>query len=389
LVNIDIDPEKLASVIGKIYDSAVDPALWPGALEAACGLIGATLGSIGIYDFQRKSVSWASQWGGDPYWMELYAQKYAPMMPFWQTMNLYEVGEITNTRGLVERLGSSEEEFLQSRFFKEWAKPAGYRDVAACTIMRSEHQLGAFQMHTPPTRDLVGPKEMAIAALLIPHVRRAVTISDLLNMRSIATAAFESTLDALAVAVVLVDADGRIRHANAAARAMMNAGDPILSHHGELRAGSSQATTVLATAIKRAATNETELGLAGIGVPVAGADGQPAIAHVLPLKSGTLRPDLSLGAIAAVFITPAQQTALPPAEALAALYELTPTEARVLLEIASGKNRAAAAESLGIADSTVKTHLARVFEKTHTSEQSELAKLVATMTPPIVARPKE
>jgi DNA-binding CsgD family transcriptional regulator len=71
-------------------------------------------------------------------------------------------------------------------------------------------------------------------------------------------------------------------------------------------------------------------------------------------------------------------------DALAALYELTPTEARVLLEIASGKNRAAAADALGIADSTVKTHLARIFEKTGTSEQAELAKLVASLTPPVV-----
>jgi DNA-binding CsgD family transcriptional regulator/PAS domain-containing protein len=387
-VAIDIDPQDLSDVIGKIYDSAVDPALWPAALESICGLIGATLGHIGTFDIREKSMRWTPRWGGDAYWMQLLHDKYAAMMPFWSIMPQYEIGEIANTRDMVERIRGDEQEIRNGPFFKEWAEPAGYLDCAATIVMRNENRIASFNLHTPPTRELIGPRDFAIISLLVPHVRRAVTVGDILDMRSIASAAFEATLDTLAVAVVLVDADGRIRHANAAAEAMMSGGGPILSHHGELRAGSAQATTVLATAIKRAATNETELGLAGIGVPVAGADGQPAIAHVLPLKFGTLRPDLSLGAIAAVFITPAQQTALPPAEALAALYELTPTEARVLLEIASGKNRATAAESLGIADSTVKTHLARVFEKTHTSEQSELAKLVASMTPPIVARPK-
>jgi DNA-binding CsgD family transcriptional regulator len=302
-------------------------------------------------------------------------------------MHLCEVGEAMNTQIMMDKL--EDQTVRNGPFFTEWAEPAGYRDTATGVIMRTENLFGSFNMHTPPTRDLVGPKELAVVELLLPHLRRAVTISDLIDMRSIATVAFATTLDTLAVAVVLVDGEGRIRHANAAAQAMLSAGAPILSHHGELRAGSPQATTVLAAAIRRAAMNETELGFAGIGVPVAGVGGQPAIAHVLPLKSGTLRPDLSLGAIAAVFITPAQQTALPSAEALAALYELTPTEARVLVEIASGKNRGAAAESLGIADSTVKTHLARVFEKTHTSEQGELAKLVASLTPPIVARPKD
>src|SRR5712671_3100655 len=103
---IDIAAERLSTVIGKIYDSAVDPMLWPDALEAMCGLIGATQSSVSIYDFQQKSVRWASQWGGDPHWIKLYAEKYAPMMPFWQIMNLFEVGDTANTRSLVKRIGS-------------------------------------------------------------------------------------------------------------------------------------------------------------------------------------------------------------------------------------------------------------------------------------------
>jgi hypothetical protein len=126
---------------------------------------------------------------------------------------------------------------------------------------------------------------------------------------------------------------------------MLSAGGPILAQRGELRASSPQATSALASAIARAATDEAQIGLAGIGVPVAGPDGQHAIAHVLPLKFGQLRPDLAHGAVAAVFVTPAQMAPLPPVEALAALYELTPMEARVLLEIASGKNRAASADA--------------------------------------------
>jgi DNA-binding CsgD family transcriptional regulator len=386
-MTVDIDPEKLSTVIGKIYDSAVDPALWPDALERMCGLIGATFATVSILDFKQRTTRFATTWGGDPYWMRLLADKYAPLMPFFRIIHRCEVGEAMNTQILMDKL--EDQNVRNGPFFTEWAEPAGYHDTATGVIMRTENLFGSFNMHTPPSRDLVGPKELAVVELLLPHVRRAVTISDLIDMRSIATAAFATTLDTLAVAVVLVDADCRIRHANAAAQAMMSAGAPILSHHGELCVGSPQATTVLASAIKRAATNEAELGFAGISVPVAGVDGQPAIAHVLPLKSGTLRPDLSLGATAAVFVTPAQQTALPPAEALAALYDLTPAEGRVLVEIASGKNRAATAESLGIADSTVKTHLARIFEKTRTSEQAELAKLVANLTPPVIARPKD
>lgn len=385
---VDISIERLSAVIGKVYDCTIDPALWPDALESACGLIGATMGSVAIFDFQQIVARWSAQWGGDLAWTQLYQEKYAAMMPFWPAMRREEVGDISDTRRLCEKIGISTEEFRESRFFQEWAKPAGYHDVIACTIMRSGSQIGAFQMHTPPTRDLVGPRELAIAEFLTPHVRRAVIIGNLLDMRSIISTAFESTLEALSLAVVLVDSNARIRYANSAAQIMLSAGAPILSRGGALHASSSQATLSLTTAIARAASNEAQIGLAGIGVPVTSPGGRPAIAHVLPLKSGKLRPDLAPGAVAAVFVTPAQIDTVPPVDALAALYELTPTEARVLVAIASGKNRAAAAEALGIADSTVKTHLARVFEKTGTSEQSELAKLVASLTPPIAAWPK-
>jgi DNA-binding CsgD family transcriptional regulator/PAS domain-containing protein len=307
-------------------------------------------------------------------------------MPFWPVIHRHELGEVGNTRNLIEKMGGDEAAIRKHPFFTEWAEPAGYRDVAACVVARSETRLATFHLQTPPTRDLVGPRDFAILKLLYPHLRRAVTIGDLLDMRSIAMAAFEATLDTLAVAVVLVDADARVRHVNAAAQAMLSAGAPILAQRGELRTSSPQATSALAIAIARAATDEAQIGLAGIGVPVAGPDGQHAIAHVLPLKFGQLRPDLAHGAVAAVFVTPAQINPLPPVEALAALYELTPMEARVLVEIASGKNRAASADALGIADSTVKTHLARVYEKTGTSEQAELAKLVASLTPPVSAR---
>jgi DNA-binding CsgD family transcriptional regulator len=291
------------------------------------------------------------------------------------------VGDIYNSQIMMDKLG--DQNALETPFYTEWARPAGLGDTAGGIILRTDRLIGLFSMMTPTTGDLVGPRELAVAELLLPHVRRAVTISDLLDMRSMAAAAFETTLDTFAAAVVLVDANARILHANAAAQSMFSAGGPVLAANNELRTSSAAANNALRSAIARAASNESALGYGGIAVPIQAGNGTSAIAHVLPLKYGKLRPDMAHGAVAAVFLTPAQKSALPPVEALAGLFDLTPTEARVMIEIASGKNRAATAIALGIADSTVKTHLARVFEKTGTSEQLELARLVASLTPPV------
>jgi DNA-binding CsgD family transcriptional regulator/PAS domain-containing protein len=386
----DIQPEQLSDIIGSIYDSAVDPAHWPEALEGACGLIGATLGSIGLLDTQKRTIDLNMNWGGDPYWMRLLEEKYSAIMPLWEAGLTAPIGEPESTRMMVERLGMDEREVRSHPFFTEWAAFAGLFDVAATTVMRTGSRFAAFLLYTPPTRDVVGPRDLAAVKLLVPHIRRAVMISNLLDVRSIATATFEATLDTLVTAVVLVDSGAAIVHANRAAQALLGAGAPILVQRGMLSSHDPSATAALRDAIGRAAANESSLGFGGIGVPLRHRDdallSAPSIAHVLPLTSGALRPDLSMGAAAAVFITPASENPPPPFEALAALYDLTPTEARVMVEIASGKNRAATARALGIADSTVKTHLARAFEKTGTTEQPELAKLVASLTAPALRR---
>jgi len=385
-MKVDIDPETLSSVIGKIYDSAVDPALWPAALESMCGLIGGTFGYIGLFDTHNRTMTLPCYWGGDAEMVRSY-EKLVPQSPFWDVMAQYQIGQIAFTSDLIEKLGVTEDDVLNSSFFQQWAQPYALRDVAAGVFINAGGQIGSVNLHTPPTRELVGPRDLAVMELLLPHARRAVTIGGLIETKSTASAAFEATLDALTSAVILVDAEGRILQANQAAQNMFSAGGPILSLHGELATHQADATNALRTAIGHAATNESELGYGGIGVPVRNRSGEMpfahSIAHVFPLKAGKLRPGLSLGAVAAVFVTPAQGVSAPPVEALAALYDLTPSEARVMIEIASGKNRAATAIALGIADSTVKTHLARVFEKTGTSEQPELAKLVASLTPPV------
>ncbi|MDX3806100.1 MAG: helix-turn-helix transcriptional regulator [Bosea sp. (in: a-proteobacteria)] len=57
---------------------------------------------------------------------------------------------------------------------------------------------------------------------------------------------------------------------------------------------------------------------------------------------------------------------------------LTPTEERMLALIVEGLDTIIAAKRLGIAPTTARTHLQRLFAKTGTARQSELVRFVAT-----------
>ena len=68
-----------------------------------------------------------------------------------------------------------------------------------------------------------------------------------------------------------------------------------------------------------------------------------------------------------------------PPEAVAHQFRLTPAELRVLFAIVGIGGIPEVTPALGIADVTVKTHLQRVFQKTGTSRQADLVKLIAVI----------
>ena len=64
---------------------------------------------------------------------------------------------------------------------------------------------------------------------------------------------------------------------------------------------------------------------------------------------------------------------------LQAALGLSRSEARICALIYAGLNLREVALKIGVGQSTVKTHLQSVFSKTHTSKQTELVKLVASL----------
>ncbi len=384
-MNTDIPNLDLHDAIGHLYDSALDPAVWPTALEAMCRLVGGCNSGIAVHDTVRRETRLATEWsGGDiqsdwPKWRTLFDEKYAALMPFYDLLPRCEIGEVLNTEMMACRIGLGN--VYDHPFFAQWALPAGLRDNIATVVMKTPNRLGTLTIHTSTKRELVGPRQLAIAALLAPHVRRAVTIGDLLETTASRAVTLQATLDTMSAAVVVTDAQARVVLCNAAGDAMLGNGEPLGTENGQLRARQSPATQALRIAISRSDDPVRKLGSDGIGVPLQSSDGTPAIAHILPLEQGRPQRDWGPRATAAVFVAPVDY-ALPSAEALAALYGLTGMEARVLMQIADGRNRTETAATLGIADSTVKTHLDRIFSKTGTGNQAALAKLVAGLASP-------
>ena len=106
---------------------------------------------------------------------------------------------------------------------------------------------------------------------------------------------------------------------------------------------------------------------------------------MLPLTSGARqRVAANYRATAALFVHKAAFETPSPLEAIAQAYKLTPMELRVLLAVVEVGGAPEVAEALGVAESTVKTHLRRTYGKTGVNRQADLVKLVAAFSNPLV-----
>jgi DNA-binding CsgD family transcriptional regulator len=113
-----------------------------------------------------------------------------------------------------------------------------------------------------------------------------------------------------------------------------------------------------------------------VALPLVATDGERYVGHLLPLTARN-RAGVSYNAVAALFVRKATFTTPCSPEVIAKTHDLTPTELRILLAIVESSGVPEVAATLGIAESTVKTHLGRLFNKTGTNRQADLVKLVA------------
>jgi DNA-binding CsgD family transcriptional regulator len=68
---------------------------------------------------------------------------------------------------------------------------------------------------------------------------------------------------------------------------------------------------------------------------------------------------------------------------VAKVYGLTHSELRVLEKLSPSGSIKSLAADLGVSENTIKTHLQHIFQKTGTSNRTELIELLRSSTPPI------
>jgi DNA-binding CsgD family transcriptional regulator/PAS domain-containing protein len=251
-------------------------------------------------------------------------------------------------------------------------------------VETDEDHLSCVSINGSLGRAPFSQSDVALLRDLMPHLGNALQLHRRLAEAHASATDMRHALDRLAQGVVLVSRTGRVLHLNRAAAATVEARDGITVDAGELRAGRTGDTSALRAAIHRAASARER------GSPIEGRldIGRPSGRRsyevlVTPVVEKLFDAADDSPAVM-VFVADPERFVAPPEDRLRTLFGLTRTEARVALALLESLDPAVVANRLDVRVSTIRSHLRQLFLKTNTTRQSDLVRLLLTLSAPAI-----
>ncbi|MBR0841655.1 helix-turn-helix transcriptional regulator [Bradyrhizobium liaoningense] len=368
-------PPKHSELIESIYDAGLNPELWDDVVVMLNAFIGSRACGLISKDPVSKNGATHHYCGVDPHYIRLYSETYAQYDPL---ARLPRYGEVRNIPDLVNF-----DEYRRGRFYQEWLRPQGCVDVANVVLEQSKSSCPIL-LTVIPGKEMLNAEKRARMQMLVPHASRALMINRAIERKQQRAIALADVVDRLNAGVILLDASCYIVHSNPAAETILAADDFLRSVSGRLMARSSEANQALRD-IFRDAGEVAVAAASGQKIPLISHDGSYYVAQVIALPS-LLRDGAAerSSAVGALFVWKAELDGRSCTGLLDRTFALTPAELKVLQSIVEVGGVPETAVALGIAETTVKTHLHRVFAKTGVSRQADLVKLAAGFSNPLV-----
>lgn len=366
--------ESTLAVIEAFYEAALDETQWPSALQKLTELSGSQAASFWVLDGAELQHPTFFTINFDPVAIKEYLDRTAAIDPNVQYLAAHPQVPIVHD-GLV--MSETEKDRHPYYDWHDRLVETRFRMIGQAELMPSMQ--AGVALHRTRKAGRYESADINQFAVLHRHLQRALTIGVRIGSLG-ATAQFgKEWLDHSTAAVFLLDDRRRIVFCNHAAETLQSISDGIrfsahrivLSHKQD----NSKLQSLIEQALSHAGSRYTGTmraqrpsGKKPLGIFVSALSREyPSLALFRPavcvvISDPEIRPFLSI-------------------QYLQEVFNLTAAEARLAVLLATGEDLQRAAEQLNITYSTARVRLAQIFQKTGTSRQAELVRLILTTIP--------
>jgi quercetin dioxygenase-like cupin family protein/DNA-binding CsgD family transcriptional regulator len=183
-----------------------------------------------------------------------------------------------------------------------------------------------------------------------------------------------TALDDTSYGVVVLDGHGQAIFANEAAREVLDAGDALVEHKWELKTAVPSAQPVLKEIIETA-TKQTAHGVTGTMRLIARARRAPIIISAVPLETSAI-----VEAKGILLLYDVEAPTPISTSWLQQLFGLSGAECDLCVALFEGRSLKEFAQGRGVSLNTARTLLTRTFAKTSKQRQSDLIKMLASLS---------
>lgn len=262
----------------------------------------------------------------------------------------------------------------QSEFHIDWLRPLDMTDGLFVRLTDGPAPMAFLTAGPRPPEPFV-----PLVSALVPHLQQALRSQAHLEHLRRRADELGAVTQALGHAVIVVTAASRIVYTNSAAEDLLRSADGLMVHAGRLEAAAAGTDTALQGSI-HAAVAPVGSHPSGNSLLCARPSGRrPYVIEVLPTDpSGAT----GSGRHAVVVVADPEHESDTAPTFLRRHYGLTPGETEIAVMVMNGGGVKEIAERMSLSQSTVKTHLQHVFDKTGTHRQADLIRLLLALRSP-------
>lgn len=384
------DLTQLSTIIDKIYQGATDANAWQLVVPEIARWVGANQavmftpytppqhgGFVVPYGMSQATVeSWAQAKHAQDIWSHRAVQR----------------GMAVEGNVVVDQDLATEDELRASAWYKEFLHAQNIARLMSGVVFGTEKPelnctaLSLYRSWADPAFDAEARVRFG---LLLPHISRSLGLMMNLRGAEMRLACSHAALNRLHVGVVLMAADESITFANHAAERVFRQADGIAvrdaMNSGKLRLSiwHDASREALRLALRAALDRQIRVTHFNEKVYVSRPSGRSTYSIQLSSCTDVWAAEHSVGAPCAVLliVDPEDRHHIDPA-VLCQLYQLTVAESKVAIALLEDDKPDSLAAKLGVQPSTIRTHMARVYEKMGVNSRVGLVKMLVSHAEP-------